>query len=732
MLHARSSESEEMFAPASGSKRERPSTAVRMLVAVLVAVVLLPLLLFVWNGWNSYHRHYEEAADRLRNAVEIASEHAARVLDTHELIIEQINQLLDGLSDETIRREEAKLHDYLRLVTNSHQQVSAVFVFDAACRGLASSTVFPIPANVQCSDRDYFRAHQTGLVTPGESYVSALIAARLTGRNVIIISKRRGKKSASEPFAGITAVSIDPAYFQSFFSRIAAMGFTTIVLVRNDGSFLARYPGLPEDLSKLPANSAMMESIERQPQYGIFRSFSPVDQVWRLVAYRRLQNYPIYMTVGLDEAEVLSAWWAARMRDLLFGLPMTAALMVLTIFALWRTRRESIALLNLQQETERRRTAEEQLRQSQKMEAIGQLTGGIAHDFNNLLMVISGSVDRLRREPVPNKAIRSLDMIKTAAERGATLTRQLLSFSQQRTVQPRVFNLCHVLIDLKGMLERALRSDIELKVDIENAECFVFADRSELDLAFLNIAVNARDAMPNGGTLTASVSPVSLAGEPEIGGLNGEFVAISFADTGVGIAPSHLPRVFEPYFTTKGAGRGTGLGLSQVYGFAKQAGGHATIVSAPSRGTTITIYLPRADNAAKSADNDKAPNPTAVAQQKTVLLIDDNADVSEVVANMLLELGHEVCRAADSAEAFQKLKQRNDIDHVVSDMVLPGSLGGLELARALRKSHPEVPVLLITGYSDKAREGIRDGFVVLKKPFESAQLEAIVGRAANA
>jgi two-component system NtrC family sensor kinase len=237
--------------------------------------------------------------------------------------------------------------------------------------------------------------------------------------------------------------------------------------------------------------------------------------------------------------------------------------------------------------------AEGALHQAQQLQAIGQLTGGVAHDFNNLLMVVSGSVQRLRRHLKDDKHLQLLDAIAKATERGESLTRQLLTFSRRQTLQPSVIDLAERLPEIKDMLSRSLRGDIEIRVGVPRRPCTVKVDPSELELALLNLAVNARDAMPSGGTLTISAKPVVLRGKAGEEGLTGEFIAIRFADTGTGIAADVLPRVFEPFFTTKDVGKGTGLGLSQVYGFARQSGGAATIASSARRGTVVTLFLPR-------------------------------------------------------------------------------------------------------------------------------------------
>ncbi len=279
---------------------------------------------------------------------------------------------------------------------------------------------------------------------------------------------------------------------------------------------------------------------------------------------------------------------------LIFGLPATLLLFAVLWFALRRTQR-------LHDEAERREMAEGALHQAQQLQAIGQLTGGVAHDFNNLLMIVSGSVQRLRRHIKDEKQIHLLDAITTATQRGESLTRQLLTFSRRQTLQPSVIDLAERLPEIKDMLSRSLRGDIEIRVGVPRRPCTVKVDPSEFELALLNLAVNARDAMPSGGTLTITAKPVVLRGKASEEGLAGDFVAIRVADTGSGIPADVLPRVFEPFFTTKDVGKGTGLGLSQVYGFARQSGGAATIASSARRGTVVTLFLPRTWEDARAA-----------------------------------------------------------------------------------------------------------------------------------
>jgi PAS domain S-box-containing protein len=369
-----------------------------------------------------------------------------------------------------------------------------------------------------------------------------------------------------------------------------------------------------------------------------------------------------------------------------------------------------------------RKRAEEALRQSQRMEAIGQLTGGVAHDFNNLLMVVNGAAEKVRRAVPQGSLSLPLEMITTAVKRGQKLTGQLLSFARRQTLETEVIDLAETLPNLSEMLKRSLRGDIEIKAFAPDRACRARVDPGELELALLNLGVNARDAMPDGGVLSLAVRHVRLSGEAEVDGLRGEFVAVELMDCGIGIAADVLPRVFDPYFTTKGAGKGTGLGLSQVYGFAKQSGGTAIIQSKLGRGTTVSIYLPATEESVQA----ERKHPTLVDQiQKedgTALLVEDNEEVASVSAAYLEQLGYTVEVALNGSDALYKLQNGHSYDLVFSDLLMPGSVAGLELARVVRSNHPNILILLTTGYSQKAQEAVREGFSILRKPYDLQSL----------
>jgi PAS domain S-box-containing protein len=362
---------------------------------------------------------------------------------------------------------------------------------------------------------------------------------------------------------------------------------------------------------------------------------------------------------------------------------------------------------------------QKQLAESQKLDALGQLTGGVAHDFNNLLMIISGSVHALKKG-LGNDArlLRAVAAIETASKRGAALTSQLLTFARRQSVNPQAINLAERINAVRDVLDTGVGSAVRLAFDIDEDIWPVTADIAEFETALINLAINARDAMPGGGTITIAARNDALDEAPNAG----EYVAISVQDSGTGIAPDVLSKIFDPFFTTKPIGKGTGLGLSQVHGFAHQAGGTVRVTSELGKGTTVTILLPR-EHAALQSDDISA---VETGGSGTVLLVEDNPDVASVSTALLEQLGYTVRRVADADAALREI-ERDGIDFVFSDIVMPGKLDGLGLARRLKEIRPELPILLATGYSDAAGN-VRGHFPILRKPYEIHQLSDAIAK----
>ena len=384
----------------------------------------------------------------------------------------------------------------------------------------------------------------------------------------------------------------------------------------------------------------------------------------------------------------------------------------------------------LQIEVKEREQAEAALHQAQRMEAIGQLTGGVAHDFNNLLTVVSGNAELLCDNAPDDAVLRRASAIVRAAERGKRLTRQLLAFSRRQTLRPEPVDLRQRTREIADMLSRSLRTDIEVTVDMPEQLWPVAIDPAEFELALLNIGVNARDAMPEGGRLRVTASNVTYrSGTLESDGLTGDFVAVILSDTGAGMSPDVLAQAFEPYFTTKEAGLGSGLGLSQVYGFAKQSGGTATIESTRGKGTAVRLLLPRATATAGFPIPLSEAEPAAETTSAHILFVEDDAEVAEVTAELLEDIGYHPVEARDGDSALAALERDPKIALVLSDIVMPGRMSGLGLARILHKRRPELPVLLATGYSQYVSPAAAEGFVLVEKPYRRDVLGALIRKA---
>jgi PAS domain S-box-containing protein len=373
----------------------------------------------------------------------------------------------------------------------------------------------------------------------------------------------------------------------------------------------------------------------------------------------------------------------------------------------------------VQERTRELEVANEALRQSQKMEAIGQLTGGIAHDFNNLLTVIRGSADVLRREGLnEDKRRRYVDAISDTADRAARLTGQLLAFARRQALRPENFDAGSQITSITDMLRSVLGSRIELEIDADCPDCFVEADIAQFETAIVNMAVNARDAMKGEGKVRIAIHKIAEAGT--------DLVCVEVSDTGHGIHPDKIERIFEPFFTTKEVGKGTGLGLSQVYGFTKQSGGEINVKSVVGEGTTFRLLLPAREHAEVAESSSDEPAKTLMGGR--ILIVEDNADVRSFAVDLLRDLGFEAEVTSSAQEALERLAQGATFDVVFSDVVMPG-MSGIEFAKVLREQSPGLPVVLTSGYSHVLVDEGRHGFPLLQKPYSASDVAKALSQA---
>jgi two-component system, NtrC family, sensor kinase len=701
------------------SQLGRP-VAVRWLKWSMVLAAALPTLLFAVAAWSLYRNELVDARIRVDRATRIGVEHAAKVIETNEVIARHVLNLLGNSTLAQARLRETELHEQLKIVTTGFEQIQSAWIVGADGGTVATSRVYPAPSDVDFSDREGLQVHAAGVPGP---YVTEPRIGRVTGEPFFdVTTPWHGPGGA---FQGAIWVSLHPSYFREFYQKLAAdEPGLSVTLLRADGVLLARWPAEPMPGMRLPASSPVMQRIALGDEAGLVEGLSSVDAVERIGAFRKLDRLPVYVFAGVDRANVMGAWLPRVALLAAFTFPTAMALIYIAWVALRRTRREISALRELQHEIEQRAIAENSLRQMQKLEALGRLTGGVAHDFNNLLMVVNNNLHLMRRLDPTLEDNRQLAAIARAVTSGERLTRQLLAFARRQPLHPEVTALQERLPVLLSLVAPTLGPRIVASVDVEPDTRPVKVDRAELELAIINLAINAKDAMPDSGRFTISARNVP----PGVVRLSGEFVEIAVTDTGTGIDPKLLDRVFEPFFTTKPAGRGTGLGLSQVYGLCSQAGGTARIEVPPDGGTRVLLYLPVADGPA-------APAAAVVASADEpldcrVLLVEDNADLATVTRQLLENAGCTVEWAA-SGEAARELIDADPrrFDIVVSDMAMPGEIDGLALAEHLRARHPRMAVVLMTGYANQLHEASARRFTVLAKPCAPDTLAAAIRNA---
>jgi two-component system, NtrC family, sensor kinase len=692
---------------------------IRLIRLAMVASLVLPCLLFAFATWTSYDNIHLLADERLVRSLDVEQEEANKTFQLVDLTMSNASDLVAGLSVEQIRDSEERLHRQFRKYSESVALVQSIWIYGADGHALVSSRAHPAPAQ-SFADRDFFQAHVNA--DAGE-YYGQVYNSEFNGEPFFTVSKRL---TIGDTFIGVLEVSVLPSNFFRFFSAMAFTQGLQYALLREDGLFLARYPVVPAGSSdRLGKNTGFGQTVANSPQGGFYSSTSPVDKVDRRYVIRRLGARPLYLTAGIENAALRREWIASMAPHLIFGIPATLFLFLTLFTILRRTQR-------LYAEVDRRSLAEDSLRQSQKLEAVGHLTGGVAHDFNNLLTIIIGNLEGLQRQlaDADVKIRRRVDNAMHGAQRAATLTKRLLAFSRQQPLTPAPIDINRLMNGLSDFLQRALGEEISLEVVGSGGVWPVEADPAELESVLVNLAVNARDAMPGGGKLTVEAGNSYL--DEAYCRLHtdvrpGQYVQISVTDTGGGMTDEVLQHAFEPFFTTKQAGQGTGLGLSQVYGFVKQSGGHVKIYSEVGEGSTVKIYLPRFYGETPVPDQN-VPDSSRGQTGECVLVVEDDADVRTYVLDTLGGLGYDVLEAKSGDDALQMMEQYKGINLLLTDVVMPG-MNGRKLAEEASQRYPRLKVLYMTGYSRNAivHQGRLDrGVELIQKPFTSEHLSAMV------
>ncbi len=570
-------------------------TSVRLHQLLVAAALLVPAALFAGAAWQDHGEVLREGREVITRTTTIMLEHARKVFETEELMLSLVDERIGGQAWPTIAAPatSAFLH---KLKAPLEQAVSA-WIADGA--GTIQAGSQPWAAGSSIADRDFFTVQRDG---QAGTYVSASFIGRATGIPSFAVSRRRSTADGS--FDGTVHVAVNPDYFAKFYADAAPPYAHLAVLLRVDGAVLARSPETagPERLA--PAGP-LMQHIVAQPLGGRFENRLALDGITRFYEYRKVGAYPVYVVFGVERDVLLIRWWENLFSYGAFATGAALTLLLVSWLALRRAQAEQTALTRLRQESAQRLAAEQQLRHAHRLEAVGRLTGGVAHDFNNLLTAILGNLELILRAtkggPIPErrsshaKITRLAETAVKAVQRGTALTKSLLAFSRAAPLHIEPLDLNALLNDFIDLVRQAVGLTIAVEVAPGEALPHCRADAAQLEAALLNLAINARDAMPGGGRLRiatglAALSAYDLIGNDEASA--GEFVRLTIADDGEGMPPEVAAKAFEPFFTTKPIGQGTGLGLSQVFGFVRQLGGHVTLQSTPGQGTAITLFLP--------------------------------------------------------------------------------------------------------------------------------------------
>ena len=695
----------------------------RGLRPLAVASVLLPIVAFGTLLWLDHESEAARAREAVFSTADALAEHAQKVLETTDLVLARVQDRFRGVDWQTLATDR-NAHEFLVKLQRELPQIESIFLVSPQGVNVTSSRAFPF-SPIDVGDREYYRAARAG---DGALHISAPFRGAITGSYAFAASRPR---ISNGQFDGVIAVTISPSYFETFYrGALKSPATSAVALVRADGAALVRFPALDDYPDPVPATSPLWTLLQAGgPGGGVFDGKSRVDGHRLVAAYRWLPDAKLAVVYSLDRSTALAPW---RMHAVVLAscaVLLMIGLLLIERLVFARTTRERDMLRNLVSETERRQRAEAALTQMQKMEALGRLTGGVAHDFNNLLAAVLGSLELALKRVTDERILRLLRTASDAAQRGARLTAQMLAFSRKHDIVAESVDPNRLVRGMDDMLRRSVGPLVRIHYELA-PECWpVLVDSVQLEVALLNLAVNARDAMPLGGTLVFRSAMLTVTAEdaPANGLPCGDYVRIDVQDSGVGMTEDVRARAFEPFYTTKGPGKGTGLGLSMVYGYVTQIGGTVTIDGALDQGTTISLFLPRAPNMARVPDEAAPAKSGAPSRHARVLVVDDDNDVRESTRAMVEDAGHAVVEADGGVRALEILGADRAFDAVLLDFAMPVMNGG-QVAEEIMRNWPDAPIVFVTGYveNDVLQPWLDRGFRTLRKPFKSAEVAAVI------
>jgi signal transduction histidine kinase/CheY-like chemotaxis protein len=731
------------MAPAQENAAQSAAERASSIGALSAAAILLLVIAAGSLGWAVWQLRADarrDAYEETGNLALVLAGQLSRFLQTIDVVLAETRDDFLNLDTEDVdawRRfvGSQTMQEKLKAKLARIPQAFNVVVADASGQVLASTASWPAPA-ISVADRDYFRSARAQ--ERDELAISSPIRNRVNGEVTVVFA--RSLKDAKGAFIGIVYISVNRKYFEVIYDSIKSVRDLSFILALTNGTVLARHPQQNNDVSgqRMPANSAWYDAIAQGG--GSFITPGVFGGQARLASTRPLQGFPLAVSVSTSVDVAFARWRTQAIVLALGGSVFVACSLFLLLVAGYEMRSLATSEASLRDKSEslehsiaERSEMEKRLVQSQKLEAVGQLTGGIAHDFNNLLLVVIGNLDLLKDSmPQGSSALDLIDSSLTAALAGSELSNSLFTFSRQHAFKLETIDPKGIVGDQVRLLTRAVGRKVTLEMTSSDDVFSITADTAQLRCALTNLVVNARDAMPEGGAITVRMYNAALTKQDAAtadGLAPGDYVVLEVADTGAGIPPEHLSRIFDPFFTTKGVGEGTGLGLSMVYGFIQEMKGHIKVASEEGKGTTFILFFPRAAALREVAAPALVPANDLVSarKHKTILVVDDDDLVRKSVITQINSLGYSTIEASGPAEALQIIGSPEPFDLLFSDIVMSGAIDGVELARLAAERRTDLKIMLTSGFPHlkgaRSSEDSYEQWPILKKPYRRSELQ---------
>ena len=692
---------------------------IRALRGLILAALIIPALIFTAAALRDRAMILTDAEDDAVKLIAVFHGQAENLFKGHNIILDLVVVRLQDQDWDKIQFTPGLLRE-LETVDMMLDDTSAILVLDADGKTRATTLHTGDNGTMPAGDKACFDALRRGDM---ETCISEPYLDPTLGQHLFSLTRRLEKNGA---FSGMAQVAISADFIISLWASAMAHATDTIAIFRSDGVVLTQPASQARTGTGAATVAASLLDVIRATDGGIVGPDAAAGAADRITLVKRITNYPAYISLGLDRSAILASWKGDLAVYALLAVGSTAGIVLALGVALRRARTEQRAVARWQAEVRERERAQDQLLQSQKMESLGKLTGGIAHDVNNLLTVIVGNVSMVEGFVENPDGKRQLRNARQAGESAVALTQRLLAFARKQDVQPKSVDLLRLVEGMQGLLLRTLGDDVRLVIEGDSALWPTLVDPNQMELVILNLAINARDAMPGGGTLSIALANRAAGrnAPPELAA--GDYVVLTVTDTGTGTDDATLARATEPFFTTKDQSKGTGLGLSMMEGVVAQSGGTTRLRSTLGRGTEIEVWLPRTMTPPVATAR-LGRTQSATRDGSTVLVCDDNPAVLEFLCDALKATGYRAVGVQNGRSALAALRSDASIQLLVVDFAMP-EMNGAYLVGQVRSQYPELPILLITGNADpdSVQADIPD-VPVLAKPFSHEQLAARVG-----